>query len=138
MLKNERALIFRQTSHVTATILEAPLTEEKITDPVALRQGLKKVRSRRWILWAVILIYMPCLIVALEMNASGGVMGKLFALWVGLLCVAVGLATVVRCPSCGHTYHTNGPTFLPVRRCVHCGLHLCADKAVRSDPKTDN
>jgi hypothetical protein len=104
------------------------LSEEKATAPGSLRQGLAKVRKRRWILWAVILIYLPGLILALELQASSGSLGKLFALWIVLLCVAVGLATVVKCPGCGNTYHTNGPTFLPVRRCVHCGLPLNADK----------
>lgn len=107
------------------------MTVERETDRDTLRQGLAKVRQRRWILWATILIYMPGLIVALEMEATSGTLAKLFALWIVLLCVAVGLATVVKCPDCGNTYHTNGPTFLPVRRCVHCGLPLNADKKKR-------
>jgi uncharacterized membrane protein YhdT len=110
----------------------SPLSQEKILDPQLLHRGLAKVRSRRWILWTTILIYMPGMMLGLYLQASGGTMGKLFAGWVGLLCVAVGLATVVVCPQCGNTFHTNGPTFLPVRRCVHCGLHLCADKPPRS------
>ena len=108
------------------------MSQEKIIDPQALQRGLAKVRSRRWILWATILIYMPGMMLGLYLQASGGTMGKLFAGWVVLLCIAVGLATVVVCPRCGNTFHTNGPTFLPVRRCVHCGLHLCADKTSRS------
>lgn len=104
------------------------MTDQKEIDPVVLRQGLAKVRNRRWILWATILIYMPGLLVALEMNASSGTMGWLFAAWIALICVSVGLATVVRCPRCNNTYHTNGPTFLPVRKCVHCGLAVNADK----------
>lgn len=104
------------------------MTVERDIDPASLRQGLVKVRKRRWILWATILIYMPGLIVALELEASSGTLGSLFALWIVLLCIAVGLATIVKCPACGNPYHTNGPTFLPVRRCVHCGLHLNADK----------
>lgn len=110
------------------------MTEERETDPIVISQGLAKVRSRRWILWAVILIYMPGLIIALDMHASGSILGKLFAVWLALLCVAVGLATVVKCPRCDNTYHTNGPTFLPVRRCVHCSLPLRADKM---KPATD-
>ncbi len=104
------------------------MTVERDIDPAGLRQGLAKVRKRRWILWATILIYMPGLIVALELKASSGTLGSLFAFWIVLLCIAVGLATVVKCPGCGNPYHTNGPTFLPVRRCVHCGLPLNADK----------
>jgi uncharacterized membrane protein YhdT len=110
----------------------APLIQEELKDPRILHQGLVKIRRRRWILWATILVYLPGMMLGVYLQASGGTMGKLFAGWVGLLCVAVGLATVVICPRCGNPFHTNGPTFLPVRKCVHCGLHVCADKAHRS------
>lgn len=104
------------------------MPEERCTDPTLIREGLKKVRNRRWILWLTILIYVPGLVIALESGASGGTLGRLFACWIVLTCVAVGLATVVKCPCCGKAYHTNGPTFLPLRRCVHCGLALQTDK----------
>ena len=94
----------------------------------AIGQGLAKIRQRRWLLWATILIYLPGLLFVLELGLAAGTMVKLFGLWVGLLCIAVGLATIVKCPRCGQTFHTNGPTFLPVRKCLHCGLHLNADK----------
>lgn len=112
-----------------ATLREEQLPAET-GQPAALdlHGGLVKIRQRRWILWGVILIYMPGLIVALETGLPGGVLAKLFWAWVGLLCVAVGLATVAKCPRCGKQFHTNGPTFLPVRRCLHCGLHLKADR----------
>jgi hypothetical protein len=129
MLEHEKILILPLGSCRTIhDPEEAPLAQEICKDPVVIQQGLAKVRNRRWILWAVILIYMPCLIVALEMEATGGTLGTLFFIWLVLLCIAVGLATVVRCPRCGNTYHTNGPTFLPVRKCVHCGLAVNADK----------
>ena len=97
-------------------------------DPADLHRGLARIRQRRWILWAVIFAYVPGLFVVMEMGWPGEVLSKLFWVWVGLLCVAVGLATVVRCPRCGKQFHTNGPTFLPLRSCLHCGLHLRADK----------
>jgi len=105
----------------------SPPTAEE-TDPLTISRGLEKVRQRRWILWATILIYVPGLYFALEFGLPGGTMAKLFWVWVGLLCIAVGLATVVKCPRCRNPFHTNGPTFLPVRKCVHCGLHLKADR----------
>jgi hypothetical protein len=98
------------------------LNEKSTTENVAIMAGLKKVRSRRWLLWGVILIYIPGMMIALELQAPSRVMGWLFGLWVLLLCIVVALATVVKCPRCGKPYHTNGPTFLPVRKCVHCGL----------------
>ena len=107
---------------------EKSLPESGEPDPAALSPGLRKIRQRRWILWATIFIYLPGLYLALETGLSGGTMAKLFGIWVGLLCIAVGLATVVKCPHCHKPFHTNGPTFLPVRKCVHCGLHLKADK----------
>jgi hypothetical protein len=97
-------------------------------DQLTLSRGLAKIRQRRWILWGTIFIYLPGLYLALEAGLSGGTLAKLFWLWVALICVAVGLATVVKCPGCGKQFHTNGPTFLPVRKCLHCGLTLKADK----------
>jgi hypothetical protein len=98
-----------------------------------LQSGLAKVRQRRWILWAAILIYVPGLFLAFHMDVAPGTRAKLFVGWVVLLCVAVGLATVVKCPRCGQPFHTNGPTFLPLRRCVHCHLPLNADKNTGHD-----
>ncbi|MBE0499938.1 MAG: hypothetical protein IBX47_00750 [Desulfuromonadales bacterium] len=98
------------------------------TETVDLTAGLAKIRSRRWLMWLVIFSYVPGLLISLEMQASSSIMGWLFALWVLLLCIVIGLATVVCCPRCKKPFHTNGPTFLPVRKCVHCGLHLKADK----------
>lgn len=104
------------------------MPESNQPDPAVIRQGLIKVRKSRWLLWATIIIYVPGLVVALQLHLSSGAMTRLFGLWVLLLCITVGLATIVKCPRCLKTFHTNGPTFLPVRRCVHCGLHVAADK----------
>ena len=98
------------------------MSENSTIESVAIMAGLKKVRSRRWLLWGIILMYMPGLVIALELQAPSKVMAWLFGLWVLMLCVVVALATVVKCPRCAKPYHTNGPTFLPVRKCVHCGL----------------
>lgn len=101
---------------------------QEAEDGAAIGQGLIRVRQRRWLLWAVILIYLPGVLVALEVKSLSVFLGELFALWLILLCTAVALATVVKCPRCKNSYHTNGPTFLPLRRCVHCGLAVNADK----------
>ena len=103
------------------------MTEEK-SSPPELGPGLARIRQRRWLLWASILVYIPGLLITLETGASGKIMTMLFGGWLGLLCCAVALACVVKCPRCGQSFHTNGPTFLPVRKCVHCGLPLNADK----------
>ena len=104
------------------------VSEQQTLSREELRNGLTKIRTRRWVLWVTILIYVPGLLVTLYMGASGSTMTKLFGVWLALLCFAVGWATVAKCPHCGNNFHTNGPTFLPVRKCVHCGLHVTADK----------
>ena len=104
------------------------MTTTNQPDPGTIHRGLVKVRQRRWLLWGTIIIYLPGLWLALQLGLSSGTLAKLFGAWVALLCVVVGLATVVKCPRCGNAFHTNGPTFLPVRKCVHCSLHVKADK----------
>jgi ribosomal protein S27E len=101
---------------------------EETLDPQELSSGLKKIRQRRWILWVTILIYVPAMMLALQSPGGWDTVIKAFIVWIVLLCIAVGMAVVVRCPDCGNCFHTHGPTFMPVRRCVHCGLHVLADK----------
>ncbi|TLM64282.1 MAG: hypothetical protein FDZ69_11830 [Deltaproteobacteria bacterium] len=108
------------------------MKEHNPVEPETIAAGLGKVRKTRWILWATIAAYLPGLLIALQLALSGSTMTVLFGTWVFLLCVAVGLATIVRCPRCHKTFHTNGPTFLPVRRCVHCGLHVTADRTANA------
>ena len=104
------------------------MTEEETEDPAAWHSGLKKVRKRRWFLWGVILVYIPAMMLALESENSTHTAVVVFFSWIALLCIAVGFACVVRCPRCGGSFHTHGPTFIPFRRCVHCCLHVNADK----------
>lgn len=111
--------------------MDAKVSDDTEIPIDVLQSGLKKVRNRRWLLWLVILIYIPGLFLTMSAGLGSGAMSKLFFVWVGLLCVVVGLATVVKCPRCNKTFHTNGPTFLPVRKCVHCGLAVNEDKRSR-------
>jgi hypothetical protein len=104
------------------------MTENLEDSTLEFRSGLKKVRQRRWLLWVTILVYVPAMMVSLQSAGGWDTVVKVFIAWIILLCFAVGLAVLVRCPDCGNCYHTHGPTFFPFRRCVHCGLHILADK----------
>lgn len=104
------------------------MDENPDNEKLEIGPGLKKIRQRRWILWFTILVYLPAMMVALESPGGWNTVIKVFGVWIILLCIAVGMAVVIRCPECGNCFHTHGPTFLPVRRCVHCGLHISADK----------
>jgi len=79
---------------------------------------------RRRLFWLTILIYLPMMLLAQKYFPGKNGLIVSFCVWVGLL-MATGLALALsRCPECGQTYHMNGMTFLPVRRCLHCGVPL--------------
>ena len=86
------------------------------------------MRFRRLLLWIVIFAYLPAMMIALgsvDYRKWGAIV---FGSWIVLLTLSVGFACLARCPRCGELYHTHGPTFLPLRRCLHCSLHIKADK----------
>jgi hypothetical protein len=51
-----------------------------------------------------------------------------FAAWFIMLWVVVGYSALARCPRCGNYFHMHGMTLLYFRKCLHCQLHLKADK----------
>lgn len=104
------------------------MEKSKITASPEFHSGLKKVRRRRWLLWIVILAYLPAMLVALNAADHRTWVTIVFSSWLILLIAAVALACLVRCPRCGECFHTHGPTFLPYRRCLHCALHVNADR----------
>jgi len=104
------------------------MTEATPTDPTEYKTGLQKIRKRRWCLWLIIIAYLPSMMVALDSSDYKTWVTVVFASWIFLLIVAVVFACLVRCPRCGNCFHTHGPTFLPFRRCLHCALHVNADK----------
>ncbi len=111
------------------------MEENNLTDPVEYQAGLKKIRVRRWFLWAVILAYLPAMKVALDSPDYKTWVTIVFVTWIVVLIIAVVFACIARCPRCGECFHTHGPTFLPFRRCLHCALHVNADKrAAEAEP----
>lgn len=104
------------------------MEKAKSMDPSEYETGLKKVRKRRYFLWLVILAYLPSMMVALDATGHRIWVAITFSSWLVLLIIAVAMACLVRCPRCGECFHTHGPTFLPFRRCLHCALHVKADK----------
>lgn len=104
------------------------MDDNKPTEPEDYRSGLIKIRKRRWFLWLVILAYLPAMKLALDSPDYRTWVTLVFSSWIILLVIAVAFACIIRCPRCGECFHTHGPTFLPFRRCLHCALHVNADK----------
>lgn len=101
---------------------EAPPT------PIELANGLALIRRRRWYLWGAILIYLPLLKLTMLFSPSLHVALSVVGLWLFLSFSLALFAALARCPRCGHYFHMHGPTLLFLRKCLHCQLHLCADR----------
>lgn len=104
------------------------MDEKSSKDPADFGPGLRKIRRRRWFLWLTILIYLPAMMVSLRSPSGFNMAVKVFIAWIVLLFITVWIVATIRCPDCGNYFHTSGPTFFPARRCLHCGLHINADK----------
>lgn len=97
-------------------------------DPSLFRSGLAKIRRRRWFLWGVLIVYLPAMSTTQKITHSFQASLPVFFLWVLLLLFAMIYSALVKCPRCGKHFHVNGMTLLYLRRCLHCQLHLTADK----------
>lgn len=104
------------------------MSEPTIAAPVDFGPGLKIIRRRRWYLWGLITIYLPLMLPLLDRGASLRVLTTVFLFWfVAVFSIAL-YAAVARCPRCGNYFHMHGMTLLYLRKCLHCHLHLTADK----------
>ena len=98
---------------------------EEIPD---LGPGLAKVRRRRWLLWLVLIAYLPAMWTTQQITRSfQGSLPVFFVLLLLLIAVMV-VSSMARCPRCGNYFHMNGMALLYLRKCLHCQLHITADK----------
>jgi len=104
------------------------LEEKKNEDFSKYASGLSRLRRRRWFFWVVILIYLPSIWLSLRITNSDRQTAKVFVVWLVLVFVSCLFAAAGKCPRCGNLFHVNGLTPLFLRRCLHCGLHITADK----------
>lgn len=98
------------------------------------REGLRKIRSRRFWFWLELAIYLPLLFVAIQLAHSRLLVALIATLSAAALARFAGLAAFSRCPRCGRYFHstTSNPTLwnLLTRRCLHCGLPLHAERVM--------
>lgn len=104
------------------------MEQEISNDPSEFAEMLAIIRRRRWYLWGLILVYMPASVMTLQLTQSYKATGVVIVIWVILLCVAVALMAIARCPRCGNSFHMRNASISFLRKCRFCGLHLCADK----------
>lgn len=109
---------------------EGTPVEAEQEDPASISRGLAKVRRRRWMLWSVIIIYLPTMWVTQKITRSFNGSMPVFFIWFLVLLAVMSFSAVARCPRCRNYFHVNGITLLYLRRCLHCQLSLTADKKV--------
>lgn len=95
-------------------------------DQASYTQGLDLLRRRRKYFFGVVLGYVPVMWLLHEFAPR--FMLKAFGVWVVLLVVAMAVSAVARCPRCGNCFHMHGMTLLYLRKCLHCQLHINADR----------
>ena len=101
---------------------------QPVVGPAEWKEGLSLIRRRRWYLWSAVLFYFPLLKLTLAMSHSMHVVLGVVGLWLLLSFSLAFYAALARCPRCGNYFHMHGPTLLFFRKCLHCQLHLCADR----------
>lgn len=104
------------------------MTEPAPVDPAQLAAGLRIIRRRRWFLWSLIIVYVPAVWTSLTLTRSDRATAVVFGVWLVLLIIAVCFVTSARCPRCGNLFHMHGFTPLYLRKCLHCQLHISADR----------
>ena len=90
--------------------------------------GLAKIRRRRRFLWFVLIVYLPTMWTTQQITRSFEGSLPVFFGWVLVLIMAVTISALARCPRCGKQFHVNGMVLLYLRKCLHCQLHITADK----------
>lgn len=111
---------------VAAESAVCPLPHQ--TDPAAFKQAMALIRWRRKYFFATIILYMPLMWGVSKISPTFRSMAISFGIWVAILFITALLSALARCPRCGHYFHMNGMSLLYLRRCLHCQLHVTADR----------
>jgi hypothetical protein len=98
----------------------------------SLESGLRRIRRRRCYLWMIAAAYLPLMGMTMALTHSNRALIAVYCIWVVFLAKAVLPVAFVLCPRCGKRFHMKG--FFPRygRKCVHCGIHINADKELPS------
>lgn len=105
------------------------MEEPKPSDPAVFIPAMRLIRRRRKYFFATIIGYMPAMWLANKISPTFRSVAITFGVWVVILFATALYSALARCPRCGHYFHMHGMTLMYLRRCLHCQLHVTADKA---------
>lgn len=108
-------------------------TSLRLVTEKAIRAGLHDIRLRRRWFWLFFWAYLPAMAI-IAMLGDWVFPWAAFA-WMGFFLGASMYVWVSRCPRCGERFHYRRGFSNPwTRKCLHCGLHLRADRNGASIP----
>jgi hypothetical protein len=112
------------------------LTDDQMPpDESTFGPALGLIRRRRKYFFGTVLLYMPAMWVVHTISPTYRAMGSAIGVWVVILFITALMSAVTRCPRCGNYFHMHGMTLLYLRRCLHCQLHVTADRKAAA-PRT--
>ena len=104
------------------------MDDSQTPDVSTFGPGLAVIRRRRRFFFVTVAIYIPAMWVIHSISPTYRTMGTAIGIWVVILVVTMFWSAVCVCPRCGNLFHVNGMTLLYLRKCLHCQLHVNADK----------
>jgi hypothetical protein len=111
---------------VAETSVVCPLPHQ--SDPADFFVAMQVIRRRRKYFFATVIFYLPLMFLANKISPTFRSMAITFVVWVVILFVTALYSALARCPRCGNYFHMHGMSLLYLRRCLHCQLHVTADK----------
>lgn len=106
------------------------MEESKTFDQVTFTLTMRLIRRRRKYFFATIIGYLPAMLLVNKISPSFRSMAITFGIWVVVLFITALFSALARCPRCGNYFHMHGMSLLYLRRCLHCQLHVTADRAL--------
>ena len=90
--------------------------------------ALSLIRRRRKYFFGTIIVYMPAMWAVQKISPKYTSIAIAIGVWIAVLFVTTLMSAITRCPRCGNYFHVNGLTLLYLRKCLHCQLHITADR----------
>lgn len=104
------------------------MEESKTFDPATFAPSMRLIRRRRKYFFATIIAYLPAMLLVNKISPAFRSMAITFGIWFVILFITALYSALARCPRCGNYFHMHGMSLLYLRRCLHCQLHITADK----------
>jgi len=104
------------------------MADDQILNESTFGPALSLIRRRRKYFFCTILAYMPAMWAVNKLSPTYRSMGIAIGVWVVVLFTTAFMSAVMRCPRCGNYFHVHGMTLLYLRKCLHCQLHINADR----------